>query len=195
MKCLLLVVTLLAGTQLDPALRAQSQLPSGGLGLSDADWKDSFGPPMAFRRDAWSYRGGHLYTRSWARRDAPRGRDWNGYVESDYFVKEVKIVWPRKTGASFANARAETIKLLPLDAKPVSKSYRIGSMSFRYYSSEFLAARLFPGMAGDNYCVTPWGYGIGKFKVGYHFVRGRVSRVVVDVGEPHETSLDVCKGV
>ncbi|MFN2513685.1 MAG: hypothetical protein ABR568_19980 [Pyrinomonadaceae bacterium] len=163
--------------------------------MSDAYWKESFGPPTPIGRDVWSYRGGRFRTRSWARNDAPRGRDWNGYFEENYFVKQIEVVWAPKDRVSAARARVEIKKLMPTDSELISKSRRSGSMSHEYYLSQFLAERLSPGMAGDDYCVTPWGYGLGKIKVEYHFVRGRVSRALVDVGEPHQTSRDLCKGV
>jgi hypothetical protein len=164
-----------------------------GLGLSDANWKESLGSPTPSGRDAWLYRNGHLYTRSWARKDAPRGRDWNGYVEENYLVKEIRILWRNNNHVTLPQARAEVTKLLPPDAKVISPVYRNGSRTYQFYSSKFLTTQLFPGMAGDTSCITPWGYGVGKFKVEYRWVRRRVSRVVIDVGEPHETSLDICK--
>jgi hypothetical protein len=169
-------------------------VPSYGLGHSDAEWKYTLGKPTPSGRDEWVYRNGHLQTRSWARKDAPRGRDWNGYVEENYLVKEITILWSRKRPVSFATARGETAKLLPTDAKPISRFRRTRGKSYRYYSSSFLTTRLFPGLAGDDYCVTPWGYGVGKFKIEYWFARGRVWQVTIDVGEPHQTSLDTCKG-
>jgi hypothetical protein len=193
MKSLALILTLLTCAVINPAVRSQERLPSGGLGLSDADWNELFGAPTSSGRDAWSYRDGHFYTRSWARKGAPRGRDWNGYVESDYVVKEIGILWGRKNRVSAAKARAEIRKLIPGDSKLVSKSRRTGARYREYYSSQFLAERLFPGMAGDDYCVTPWGYGVGKFKVEYYLVGGRVSRAVVDLGEPNQASKDLCK--
>src|SRR5204862_1412030 len=116
-----------------------------------------------------------------------------GYVEENYLVKEIRILWRNKNHATLAQARAETNKLLRNDAKAISPFYRKGSRTYRFYSSKFLATQLFPGMAGDTSCITPWGYGVGKFRVEYRWVRRRVYQVVIDVGEPHETSLDVCK--
>ncbi len=192
MKAKLLLLTLLVW-MLPPVVVAQSGSPSYGLGLSDAAWKGSLGAPTPFGRDAWFYRNGHLYTRSWARKDAPRGRDWNGYVEDDYLVKEIRIVWGRKNRVSLAKARAEATSLLPRDAKLISPLHRKGLMTYGYYSSKLLATQLFPGMAGDTACITPWGYAVGKFRVEYHWVRRRVARALIDVGEPRETSLAVCK--
>ena len=81
MKSLALIFTLLTCAIITLAVSSQEHLPSGGLELSDANWKELLGAPISSGRDAWSYRDGHFYTRSWARKGAPRGRDWNGYVE------------------------------------------------------------------------------------------------------------------
>ena len=193
MNLRMLGLLLLTFALLQPCVRAQSS-HSYGLGHSDADWKQSLGKPTPFGRDEWVYRNGHLHTRSWARKDVPRGRDWNGYVEENYLVKEIRILWGRTKRVSFTKARTETTKLLPPDAKPISRLYRTRGKQYRYYSSAFLATRLFPGLAGDDYCVTPWGYGVGKFKVAYWVARGRIWQVTVDVGEPHQTSLETCRG-
>jgi hypothetical protein len=167
---------------------------SGGLGLSDADWKEHFGNPTPFARDAWSYRGGRYYTRSWARKDAPAGRDYPGYIADNYHVKYIGIVWGRNNPVSSTEARAEVKERLPTDARVVAKYRRRGPIAAEFYSSRYLATRLFPEMAGDNYCVTPWGYGVGKFKVEYYFVKGRVWQAIINIGEPHEAPLGVCRG-
>ena len=172
----------------------QNQQLSGGLGLSDAEWKELFGNPTPVARDAWSFRGGRYYTRSWYRRGAPAGRDYPGYIADNYYVKYVEVVWGRNSPASSAHARAEIKARLPVDARVISEYRKRGAKAAEYYSSEYLTTRLFPGMAGDSYCVTPWGYGVGEFKVEYYFVKGRVWRAVIDIGEPHEAPLDVCRG-
>lgn len=170
----------------DSTAHGQNRPGSGGLGLSDAEWKELFGDPTPSARDAWSYRSGRYYTRSWYRRGAPAGRDYPGYVADNYYVKYIEVVWGRDNPVSFTQARAEIKARLPVDAKVITKYRRRGSRAAEYYSSEYLATRLFPAKAGDNYCVTPWGYGVGKFKVEYYFDKGRVWRAVVDIGEPHE---------
>jgi hypothetical protein len=170
-----------------------SQL-SGGLGLSDAERKELFGSPTPFARDAWSYRGGRYYTRSWYRRSAPAGRDYPGYLADNYYVKYIEIVWGRNNLVLSTQARTEIKERLPIDARVITKYRKRGSRAAEYYSSEYLATRLFPAMAGDNFCVTPWGYGVGKIKVEYYFDNGRVWRAVIDIGEPHEVPLNVCRG-
>ena len=172
----------------------QDKSVSGGLGLSDAQWRESFGMPVSFGHDGWSYQDGRYYTRSWARKNAPGGRNYTGYSPSDYYVKYIEIVWPRNRTASLKQAKNAVREILPSDSRVVAKYRRIGSKAVVLYSSQFLASRLYPGMAGDNDCITPWGYGVGKFKVEYYFVQGRVVQAVIDVGEPHETSLDICRG-
>jgi hypothetical protein len=172
----------------------QSQQLSGGLGLSDAEWKELFGNPIPFARDAWSYRGGRYYTRSWYRRGAPAGRDYPGYLADNYYVKYIKIVWGHNNPVSSTQARNEIKERLSIDARVSTKYRKRRSKAAEYYSSGYLATRLFPAMAGDNYCVTPWGYGVGKFKVEYYFDNGRVWRAVIDIGEPHEVPLNVCRG-
>jgi hypothetical protein len=195
MKVFIFLLTLALGFIIaDSTAHGQNRQLSGGLGLSDAEWKELFGNPTPFARDAWSYRSGRYYTRSWYRKDAPAGRDYPGYIADNYYVKYIEVIWGHNSPASSAQARAEINARLPIDAKVISKYRRRGAKAAGYYSSEYLAARLFPGMAGDNYCVTPWGYGVGKFRVEYYFAKGRVWRAVIDIGEPHEVPLDVCRG-
>lgn len=179
---------------LDSTAYGQNNSVSGGLGLSDATWKELFGSPAPFERDAWSYQGGRYYTRSWARKGAPAGRNFTGYSPDDNYVKHIEIVWGRNKAVAPNKAWLAVRERLPSDSIVITKYRRFGSKAVEYYSSPFLAGRLYPAMAGDNFCVTPWGYGVGKFKVEYYFARGRVMRAMIDVGEPYETSLDICRG-
>ena len=171
---------------------AQVRLESRGLGASDADWKAGFGAPKPFERDVWIYQNGHYYTRAWYRKGAPSGRDWPGYFPENYYVKYIEIVWDRKKAVTWRGAKKEVRKLLPADSIAVS-SVRSGKNKSDFYTSNFLANRIFPLTAGMNDCVTPWGFGVGKFRVTYIATKGRVVKAIIDIGKPHETSPDVCK--
>jgi hypothetical protein len=155
---------------------------TGGLGMTDAEWKELFGNPAPFGRDAWVYRNGRYITRSWA--------DISGDV--NHHVKSIEIVWGNQNSARYEEARAEVKRFFPNDTKFVRKLTRGGMRGSELFSSVFLARRITPLMAGTRDCITPWGYRPGQFIVRYHFVKDRVSRAVLEIGEPHETELSAC---
>jgi hypothetical protein len=106
-----LLIILICAT-LQPCVQAQSS-PSYGLGPSDGDWKRNLGKPSGSGRDVWVYHNGRLHTRSWARKEAPRGRNWNGYVEENYIgllvvaYGKLRLTWVNHTKhrSKLANVR------------------------------------------------------------------------------------------
>lgn len=159
------------------------------LGETDATWSSRLGKPIGFQRGVWRFEKAQIYTRSWY--TGPRehtGANYAGHSPSDYSVRYIEFV---RVGLTEAEASSTMREMLPHDCILVHRRAAIIGRE-ETYRSRWLLGRIRPLLAGNEPCISPWGYGPGIIKVRYHRLRGGAVRVVADLGEPQEVPMKEC---
>jgi len=168
---------------------ASGQTKSPALGETDATWSSRLGKPLGFERDAWRFEKAQVYTRSWYTGPRERtGANYAGYSPSDYSVRYIEFV---RVGLTQAEASSKMREMLPRDCILLRRrATRSGTQET--YRSQWALGRIRPLLAGNQPCISPWGYGPGIIRVRYRRVRGGAVRVVADMGEPREVAIKEC---
>jgi hypothetical protein len=148
---------------------ARANLPSGGLGLSQAQWEQVHGPPS---KPAPSPREMAVYA-PWETVQVSRN------INAELFQRR----WPPSSGPTQEEAKAEATKVFPADARFLRSYKPDADTTADLYHSDWLVDR-FPqtSQAGGQTIHTWKGASPGDFAVFYDMRGGRVTMLTVGLG-------------